>query len=241
MKTRRIIAGLVSASLLGLAPLALGSAAQAEEASAEVASGAKRSYATTINLQPYHKRVVHGTKTWFSGSVTYVDGAGERKSVLYGTATLQRATTKKPKKWVNVGVDNSPGHLYFTDIAVPANSRFRVVYSGHTAQNAYQDTTARSVSGPKRVNVARKMTYKDRKGFRITGRVTPQFNRKKLVIKVSNRQKGGYKNWKKVRTNKKGRYNVRLPKRRGTRYWKIIAPGNKHYKQSFIGWRTFVS
>lgn len=241
MKTRRIIAGLVSASMLGVAPLAFAAPSQADEASSEVASEAKKAFAPTIELKPAHKKLVHGTKTYFSGTITYVDETGARQYVSGGTATLQRATTKKPKKWVTVGTDTYPSSLYFSDVKVPANSRFRVVYSGFTAQYSSQDSITAGTSKPKRVNVARKMTYKNRKGFKITGRVTPQFKRKKLVIKVSKRQKGGYKNWKKVRTNKKGRYTIRLPKRRGTWYWKIIAKGNKHYKKNFIGWRTWVS
>ena len=55
------------------------------------------------------------------------------------------------------------------------------------------------------------------------------------------KEKKGYKKWKTIKTDKKGKYKVRLPRRGGTWYWSFTVKGDSKYLANGFGWRTWVS
>ena len=85
------------------------------------------------------------------------------------------------------------------------NTTYKVVYSGYTDpdQGTYGDNYTPSESAPFTIGVARKIT-RPSSGFVIKGKVTPDYAKKKIVIKVSKKEKKGYKNFKTIKTDDEG-------------------------------------
>ena len=90
------------------------------------------------------------------------------------------------------------------------------------------------------VEVARKITY-PKNGFVIKGKVTPNYGKKKIVIKVSKKQNKGYKKFKTIKTTSAGKYKITLPRRGGTWYWSFVVKGDSKYLANGFVWKTFVS
>ena len=139
MSFKRIIAGAVTAGLLGITPVALAAApAQATE-----------NLTTTTTLAANYKVVGYRKGISFSGAVQSSNGS----TVLYGVASLQVATASN-STWTTIATDDSPSYLYFGEIQGRQNAQYRVVFSGYAAQSAYQDNYAASESAPVTVKVA---------------------------------------------------------------------------------------
>lgn len=223
MKTSRLITGLLSAALLGVSPLALAAPAQAAG-----------TYTTTTTIGSNADAVEHGSEISISGAVKYVHPTYGETTPSYGTATLQMMTVQNPT-WVDVAVDDSPGFLYFPGIKPQMNSSFRVLYSGHAAQTAYQDTFAASESPMISVGVQRKVSIKLRSSqLTVLGKVSPDFAKKKILVHHKTKAKGKWKKFKTLRTNKKGRFKVRFFARRGQKvYFLLTIKGDSRY----AGWQ----
>jgi hypothetical protein len=88
--------------------------------------------------------------------------------------------------------------------------------------------------------VARKITYPS-SGFVLKGKVTPNYGKKKIVIKVSKRKNKGFKSFKTIKTTSAGKYKVTLPRRGGTWYWSFTVKGDSKYLANGFLWRTWVS
>ena len=89
------------------------------------------------------------------------------------------------------------------------NTAYKVVYSGYTDpdQGTYGDNYAPSESAPFTVGVARKIT-RTRSGFVIKGKVTPDYAQEEDRHPGPKKEKKGYKKFKTIKTNKKGKYKV---------------------------------
>ncbi len=57
----------------------------------------------------------------------------------------------------------------------------------------------------------------------LKGKVKPEYGKKKIVIKVSQSQKTGYNKFKTIKTDRRGKYRVTLPRRSGTWYWFVTS------------------
>ena len=89
------------------------------------------------------------------------------------------------------------------------------------------------------VEVARKITYPS-SGFVLKGNVTPDYGKKKIVIKVSKKQNKGYKSFKTIKTTSAGKYKITLPRRGGTWYWSFVVKGDDRFLANGFVWKTFV-
>lgn len=211
MRSTRLIASLVTTGLLGVTPLAVGAPAQATD-----------NLTTTSTLTSTKPVTVHGEQISLSGGVAASDGS----SAYRGTATLYVMTTVEAA-WTPVETQTSSGYLSFY-VKPSMNSVYKVVYSGYTAANAYEDTYAPSESAPVAVGVQRKVTPKI-KGLTVSGKVAPDYKRKKVVIK---RKVGNaYRSYKTLRTNTRGVFSFRAPSRAGFKF-SVTIPADKH----FAGW-----
>lgn len=219
MRLHRTIAGLVSAALLGLAPVALASApAHAASYTTVTEIGASR---TLIEYKG-------GYKPYLEASVRTPDGS----SVYYGDVDLQANVAGAG--FTTIRTVKASGYLSFSDVVPAKNTTYRVIYKGGASST---DTYAASTSKSLTVKVARKFTLKRTNNYRAyvyKGRVTPDYGRKVIKIQVSKKKNKGYKKFKTIRTNKKGQYTLRLPNRKGTWHWRVLAPANKNYAVS--GW-----
>ena len=223
MRTTRLIAGTVSAGLLGLTPIAIAAPSQAAD-----------TWSTTTTATPSTDKVEYGDDFYVTVDVPSSDGS----SAFRGTSTLY-VMEAGSSAGAPVATNTSAGGDFF-DVKPQMNSSYKVVYSGYTAATQYEDTYTPSESAPFTIGVARKITAPS-SGFVIKGKVTPKYAKKKIVIKVSKKEKKGYKKWKTIKTNKKGKYKVRLPRRGGTWYWTFTTKGDSKYLANGFGWRTWVS
>lgn len=211
MRFTRLIAGLTTAGLLGLAPVAISSPAQATE---------NLTTTTTLELAYGDNPITYGDTATLRGTVTGSDGF----STYDGTVTLYEYTVSNPT-WVPVSTLDASGYVGFPDVKPKVNAAYKAVYTGYAATSAYEDNYAASESTPLNIGVKRKAVFKT-PGLFLVGKIKPDFKRKKVVLK---RKKGKkYVAWKKVRTNKKGVFRVKAPNKRGFKF-SVTIPADKKY------------
>lgn len=227
MRTTRLIAGTVSAGLLGLAPIAIATP-----------SHAAPTWTTAVVATPSAAQLEYGDDFYISVDLTSSDGYSPGGAD--GTVTLF-ALEAGSSAWTPVATAENT-YASFYDVKPQMNTQYKVVYSGYTDtdQGTLGDNYSPSESAPFTIGVARKITAPS-SGFVIKGKVTPDYANKKIVIKVSKKEKKGYKSWKTIKTNGKGKYKVRLPRRGGTWYWTFTTKADAKYLANGFGWRTWVS
>lgn len=227
MRTTRLIAGTVSAGLLGLTPIALAAPSQAAD-----------TWTTTTVATPSTTELEFGDDFYISVDISSSDGYSPGGAD--GTSTLM-AMEAGTSAWVPVATATST-YASFYDVKPRMNTAYKVVYSGYTDtdQGTYGDNYTPSESAPFTIGVARKIT-RPSSGFVIKGKVTPNYGNKKIVISASKKQNKGYKKYKTIKTNARGKYKVTLPKRGGTWYWSFRVKGDAKYLATGFGWRTWVS
>jgi hypothetical protein len=228
MRLAQHVASLVAVSLLGLAPLTLAAPANAIESAAT---------APTLTFG-YKTGVTYGESTYLTAKV--LDKASGEN--VYDGATQLQASIRGGA-WRNVGISHrSGGYVSFDNVKPTEKTKYRIVYTGAIGYSSARRADVQytnSVSNVITLKVARKVTAPKR-GLTLKGKVTPQFSKKKITIKVSKRQNRGCKKWKVIRTDAKGKYKVKLPKIKGTRYWQVVVPKDSRFERSGYAWRTWV-
>ena len=214
MRLSRTIAGLVSAGLLGVTPLAMAGTAHAKD-----------NLTSTTTATPSTGAVTYGDEISVSVDVVGSDGS----SVYDGTQTLY-ALPAGSSTWTAVQTVDA-GYSFY-DVKPKLNSTYKVVYSGYTATTSYEDTVAASESAPFTVGVKRKVILRPQ-GLKLFGKVKPDYKRKKVVLKLKKGKK--YVPWRKVKTNKKGAFVVKAPNRRGFKF-QVIIKGNAKYIGDKSNW-----
>lgn len=224
MRITRLVAGTVTAGLLGLTPIAIAAPSQAAD-----------NWTTTTIATPDKTRVTYGEEIYITVDVDGSDGLGPSS----GTSTLY-AMEAGSTAWVPVSTGAYPGSDFYP-VKPTKNTTYKVVFGGYTdpVQTAYSDNYAASESAPFTVGVARKITYPG-SGFVIRGKVTPDYAKKKIVIKASRKQNKGYKAFKTIRTTSAGKYRITLPHRGGTWYWSFTVKGDSRYLANGFVWKTTV-
>ncbi len=224
MRITRLVAGTVTAGLLGLTPIAIAAPSQAAD-----------NWTTTTTATPDETKIEYGDKIYITVDVDGSDGLGPSS----GTSTLY-AMEAGSTAWVPVSTGDYPGSDFYP-VTPKMNTTYKVVFGGYTepVQTAYSDNYGPSESATFTVAVARKVTYPS-SGFVLKGKVTPKYGKKKIVIKASRKQKKGYKKFKTIKTNKAGKYKITLPKRRGTWYWSFTVKGDSKYLANGFVWKTTV-
>ena len=154
-----------------------------------------------------------------------------------GTTTLY-AMEAGDRTWQAVTTNDSASSD-FLEVRPWMTTSYKVVYNGHPAAGA-DDGYATSESEPFTVQVRRAITY-PRGGFVVEGRVTPRYGKRKIVIKASREQSSGYVRFRAITTDRRGRYAVTLPRRKGTWYWSFRVGGDASYLPTSFQWRTWVS
>ena len=214
MRFTRIIAGTITAGLVGLVPVAVSSPASATE-----------NLTTTTTVSTYTEvPITYGEDITLSADVAASDGASAYK----GTVTLYQSTPSVPA-WTPVATGTTTYESF--DVKPTANTAYKIVYTGYTATSTYEDNYAASESAPFVVTVKRKAVFKT-PGLFLVGKIKPDFGGKKVILKQKRGKK--YVAWKKVRTNRKGQFRVKAPNRKGFKF-SVTIPSDA----SFTGFTDF--
>ncbi len=216
MRITRLIAGTLTAGLLGITPIAISAPASAAV-----------TVDTAATITSSKSTYVYGETINFDAAVTTSD---PERAYAPGEATLYMLAAGS-SAWEAVATDDGVSYLYFSGIKARGNAAYKVVYAGGT--DLYDgDVFNPSESAPITVNVARKVVLKSTSN-RLFGKIAPKYKRK--PIKVQKKVGKKWKKYKTFKTNKKGKFSFKLPApRRGKTFWKITVPGNKQ----FATWQT---
>jgi hypothetical protein len=208
MRFTRIIAGTITAGLVGLVPVAVSSPANATD-----------NLTTTTTVSTYSEvPITYGDDITLTADVAASDGASAYK----GTVSLYASTPAVPA-WTLVATGTSTYESF--EVKPTTNTAYKIVYSGYTATSTYEDTYAASESAPFTVSVKRKAVFRT-PGLYLVGKIKPDFGKKKVILK---RKKGKkYVAWKKVRTNSKGQFRVKAPNRSGFKF-SVTIPSDANY------------
>lgn len=153
-----------------------------------------------------------------------------------GTSTLL-ALEAGSTEWVEVTTSTSPT-ADFLDVRPWRSTTYKVAYSG-SADTGNGDSWRASESDPFTIGVKRRIAHPTT-GFDLSGRVTPRYARRLVVIQASRDKTQGFTRVKAVRTDRRGRYSFVLPKRRGTWYWIVRAKGGGGYLGNAFAYETNV-
>lgn len=210
MRITRLIAGTVSAGLLGVTPIAIATSA---DAAATVAT------ATTLTSEK--TAYTYGDTIYFDAAVTTSDPANPYAP---GAATLyiQRAGSTI---WEPVSSDEGVSYLYFTDVEASGNALYKVVYPGGV--DGTGDVYTASESAPFAIQTFRKLNIKNPRGTFVKGKISPDYKKKKVLV-----QKKVGKKWKKFRTlktSKKSVFTTTLPASRKRTYWRFVVKGDAQF------------
>lgn len=213
MRITRLIAGTVSAGLLGVTPLAISAPAEAAV-----------TVTTATSLTSEKTTYVYGDKIYFDSAVTTSD---PNNAYAPGSATLY-VLTPGSTTWAPISSDEGVSYLYFTDVTAVSNAQYKVVYPGGT--DATGDVYLASESAPFTIATARKMTIKNPRGTFVKGKIKPDYKKKKVVV-----QKKVGKKWKKFRTlktTKKSAFQTTLPASRKRTFFRFVVKGNSKFVAS---------
>ncbi|HEY0645535.1 MAG TPA: hypothetical protein VGD39_19115 [Nocardioides sp.] len=232
MRITRLVAGTVTAGLLGITPLAVTAPARADGQTYTPVVNAK----LTITSSPYEAPYMYGGGFYVSGDITDPSGIEHPSG---GQAFLQVITASNPT-WTTIATDDSPGYLFFDgDFEFTENAQYKVVFTGSTAQGAWDDSYVAGESAPIAAPVTRKVEIGNAKArLTIKGKVKPDYKRKKVKVQIKKGKR--FVKFKSVKTTRKSTFQVRLPApRRGKKlYFKITVPGNTQFASYSEVWYT---
>lgn len=211
MRITRLVAGLVTAGLVGLVPLAASAPANAATVGAVTTL-------TISNTQP----VEYGTELSISGGTKGANG----EFISTGSTSLQVLLPGAAAYTTIATVTTSPGFVSFDGVVAASNATYKLVFSGGTGGfGSSANTYTASESVPTPVAVQRKVNLKT-SGLKVIGKVTPDYDKKK--VKILKKVGKKYKKYASVKTNKKGKFVFRAPNRRGFRFI-VKIPGDASF------------
>ena len=228
MRITRLVAGAVTAGLVGVTPIAISAPAHADGQTYTPIVTAQ----LNITTSPYDPPYMYGGGFYVSGTVTDPNGLYDGNSAT-DVAYLQVYTTSNPV-WTTIATDDSPGFLFFdAGFTFTENAQYKVVFPGAVASSPYEDTFVAGESIVMNAPVTRKVVFQNPKGTLIKGKVTPDYGKKK--IKVAKKVGKNWKKYKTFKTTSAGKYRFTLPApRRGKTQFRITVPGNAQ----FTKWET---
>lgn len=222
MRLAQHVASLAAVSLLGLTPIALASPAGAAD---PVSTRAE------LTVNRYSNVVQYGDSNYLHADVKDTTTGYSIRTA--GTIRVQQSVAGGA--WKNTSL-SAPGGWKSFQVTPKATTKYRLYFSGGTAQNGvtYAPTTSAAVT----YKVAHRLKYSYR-GSKLTVTLKPKAKNKKLTFKVSKKRDGKYKVYKRVRTNSKGKASITLP--RGTRYWTVVAPTDRKFTRGAYQFSTYRS
>lgn len=213
MRITRLVAGAVTAGLLGVTPIAISAPAQAAV-----------TVTTASTLTSSETVYTYGDAIFFDAAVTTTDPDNQYAP---GSATLYMLRGGS-STWEAVATDDGVTYLYFAGVKAVANAQYKVVYPGGTDTDGDVYTASESV--PFTIRTVRKVTLKFPRGSHVKGKVAPEFKNKKILV-----QKKVGKRWTKLRTiksNRRSAFAVTLPAYRKKTYFRFVLKGTSEFTAS---------
>lgn len=206
MRISRLAAGLVTAGLVGFAPIAVTAPADAATVT------------TVATLTSYDTDGVfeYGDDLSLTGSIKSSTGG----SVFSGTYALQVSTAATPA-FTTIATGTASGFLSF-DVPASANATYQLVYSGGSSSS---DTFTATTSAPYAAKVTRKLSLKTKR-LQVIGKVSPDYSKKK--IKIFRKDGKKFKKFASVKTDKKGRFTFNAPRRNKFKFI-VVVPGDSTF------------
>lgn len=251
---KRYLVALLSAALLGLAPVSMASAAPAGPptpstpgldaftgvdktpgawAAAQRRSARATAVETVVLLELSQGQALHNTALTLTGGVLgWSPEINDWAPVPSGTVTLHRRW-KGTQAWVSLGSHTIVGELFTYSFRASRNADYRVTYNG----GAYGVYTFNTSETTLPLGVARRFKESITKRTLVfKGRIVPSYARKAIVIQRKTCATCSWKRYAKVRTDKRSRWSKKLtaPRGFGQRwYFRAVAPGGAQYLQSY--------
>ena len=228
MRTTRLIAGTVSAGLLGLTPIAIAAPSQAAD-----------TWTTTTVATPSVAQVEYGDDFYVSVDLASSDGYSPGSTD--GTVTLM-AQEAGSAAWVPVATAENT-YASFYDVKPQMNTslqgrlqRLHRPRPGHLRRQLHAQRV-RALHDRRRAQ-----DHPPQLRLRDQGQGHAQTTRRRRSSSRSpRRRRRATRSFKTIKTDKKGKYKVRLPRRGGTWYWSFTVKGDSKYLANGFGWRTWVS
>jgi hypothetical protein len=203
MRLQRLLAGLLGVSMLSL-PGVLAAAPAA--AAAETAS-------TQITLELEKKKMRYGDTFAVAGQITATSDGG---TGYVDSAPLALQRRLPGQVWKTVQKTTSTGYdgTFRLSVKAKQNARYRMSYAGETRGSDGAEVELQPSTSPERnIRVARDFDLSSVKkggGIILKGRVLPTY--KKKVVQIQQRKCGKcrWKAYKKVRTDKRSRFSLRV-------------------------------
>lgn len=164
--------------------------------------------------------------------------SSDEDALTAGTSTLY-ARPAGATRWRVVGTSSSASFDFFA-VRPAATTTYKVVYGGYSTTSATEQSFSPSTSATFTVEVARTITYPSG-GFDISGVVRPDYAGRRIVVKVSSQESGGFRRYTRIRTDATGAYRISLPRRSGEWFWSFIVKGDERYLGTRFKWRTWAS
>ncbi len=223
MRMKRLFAGVLSAALLGMIPVAI-SAAPAQAAT----------YTTRVTAEMSYTKIVAGRDISITGKTEFSNGSVWGQ-VPFGTGRvdLQRQF-KGSSTWTTIDTDEYGDSFYFYPVKATQNATYRVVYVGGTKDGH----TYTEASASKALKVTRDLGDKIA-NLKLQGKVKPDYKKKKVTIQVKAKKNGKWKKYATVKTNKKGKWARKLPAKSKCTYWRAFTKGDKKFVKSFSNYSYY--
>ncbi|WP_244928666.1 hypothetical protein [Nocardioides sp. W7] len=226
MRVRRLLAALVTTGLI--APTAVIVGSSTAPASAVTATSIVPSAGRTL-ISAYSAPIAFGDTLSTSVNVLGADG----EDVYVGSITVDRQIAGR-STWTRVA--SNPSAYLYTSLKAAGNATYRISYSGGTTSRGVQYApTSTDVT----VKVQRDMVVQGMSGRQagFKGKLKPKGKVKIIVQKKVGKK---FKTYKKLRTNRKGRFTIVLPApKHGKFTWKITFAGSKSFTKSAFKGTTF--
>jgi hypothetical protein len=226
MRAARLLALLVSVSMLGLPAVVL---------TAGPANAAETTR-VAMDVSP-NKKMAYNYGFSITGQVLFTHaGDGETYSVDAGGVQLQRKLAGT-KRWSTIRRDSTAGDFYFYPVAAKANATYRVVYAGATSDSTGL-TFGRS-SSSREVSVSRRLhdrAVKENDRLMLKGKVAPVWKHRPVFVerKTCMQKRCKWQSYTKVRTNAKSQFTARVrAPRSGSWFYRARVNGTIEYVTSY--------
>lgn len=236
MRIQKVFAGLVTVGLLGL-PVAVAAPASAEDP----APATLETRIAQTAFSPYVKGAkkftsIHGKTVTFQAAVQVKDPAdGAWKSPSGAEYVVERRLAGQ-KRFSTLATGSTYGLITVSGTKVLRNAAYRVRITGGTINLGGVEYTYAPTQAARQLRVMRKFnTNIHRTRLVFSGKVVPKHARKNVIIQRKNCAKGcKWKPFKRIKTNAKSRFAIKLPARTNKRtYFRAYVPNNKQFVKSY--------
>jgi hypothetical protein len=198
------------------------------------AAAAAETYPSEVHIALDKRKVRFNDTFGIQGQVFVTAADGQKYFVEYAEVKLQRMFLGKAWRTIANTTAGYDGVFRFYSVVGKQNAKYRVTYDGQTVTTETGEATfTGSTSEPRLLRVARDIRVGSAKrngAMYFNGRVLPNYKNRVVQIQTRKCQKCAWKLFKKVRTNARSRFNVRVAvPRNGTWHYRAKTPKSRAF------------